>query len=104
MLWWHRGALAFVACCFYLVIGRDLLALARAKKDSAVMEIRHETHQLATDIRRASDAARYASDQTVLSVDFSSAQTMAKQADPDDLDAILSNQPVELRSRLHPVR
>ena len=104
MFWWHRGALAFIACCFYLVIGRDLLALARAKKDSAAMEIRCETHQLATDIRRVGDAAKLASDQTVFPVDLSSAQTMAKQANPDDAEAILSNQPVEPPSRIHPVR
>jgi hypothetical protein len=104
MLWWHRGALAFVACCFYLVIGRDLLAVARAKKDSAVMEIRCDTHQLTTEIRHAADAARLASDQTVLSVDLSSAPTMAKQAKPHDAEAILSNQPIEPRSRIHPVR
>ena len=104
MLWWHRGALAFIACCFYLVIGRDLLAVARAKKDSAAMEIRCETHQLSTDVRRVGDAAKLASDQTVFPVDLSSAQTMAEQANPDAAEAILSNRPVEPRSRIDPVR
>jgi hypothetical protein len=104
MLWWYRGALAFVACCFYLVIGRDLLTLARAKKDSAVMEIRCDTHQLTTDIRRAADAARLASDQTVFPVDLSSAPTVAEQANRGDAEAILSDQPVESRSRIRPVR
>jgi len=103
-LWWHRGALAFVVGCFYLVIGRDLLAVARAKKDSAVMEIRCETHQLATDIKRAADAAKLASDQTVLPLDVSSAPTIAEQTSMDDAEAILSNPPVQPRSRLHPVR
>lgn len=98
LLWWHRAALLVIASLFYLVIGRDLIALARAKKDSAAMEIRHDTHQIATDLSRIAASARLASDQSIPGLDPSPLPASGT-VEPGDLDSLLSKQPVELRSR-----
>jgi len=99
-LWLRRAALAFLACCLYFAIGRDLFALAKAKSDSAVTGIRHDTHQIATDIERVATAARLASDQTVSPVAFTSAKTAVEQAGSADIESLLAEQPVDHRSRL----
>ncbi len=52
LIWWYRAVVALVICVFYLVIGRDLLALASAKKDNAKMEIEHEAFQLRQDLKK----------------------------------------------------
>ena len=44
-------------CIFYLAIGRDLIAVARAKTGSAKMEIRSEVHQLTTDLDNVAGGA-----------------------------------------------
>jgi hypothetical protein len=56
-IWWSRGAAAVLLCLFYLTIGRDLVAVARAKTGSAEMEIRSEVHQLTTDIETVAGGA-----------------------------------------------
>ena len=56
-IWWSRGAAAALLCLFYLTIGRDLVAVARAKTGSAEMEIRSEVHQLTTDIETVAGGA-----------------------------------------------
>src|SRR4030042_939712 len=43
---WSRGAAVVLLCLFYLAIGRDLVAVAKAKTGTAKMEIRSEVHQL----------------------------------------------------------
>lgn len=98
LLWWRRAALLVIASLFYLVIGRDLIALARAKKDSAAMEISHDTHRLATDLSRIAVSARLASDQQIPQLDRSPLLASGR-VQPGDLDSLLSEQPVELRSR-----
>lgn len=52
IMWWHRAVIALVLCVFYLVIGRDLIALAAAKKETAKMEIEHDARQLREDLKR----------------------------------------------------
>lgn len=47
-------------CLFYLTIGRDLIAVARAKTGSANMEIRSEVHQLTADLENVAGAASLA--------------------------------------------
>jgi hypothetical protein len=98
-LWWHRAALAVIAGLFYLAIGRDLLALARAKKDSAVMEIRYDTHQVVGDLQRIAGAANLASNENMSPLAFTSAQAMAAKGDPGEVQALLSSQPIETQSR-----
>ncbi len=44
-------------CLFYLVIGRDLIAVARAKTGSAKMEVQSEVHQLTTDLKNVAGGA-----------------------------------------------
>jgi len=56
-IWWSRGAAAALLCLFYLTIGRDLVAVARAKTGTAKMEIRSEVHQLTTDLDSVAGAA-----------------------------------------------
>ncbi|MFB3882224.1 MAG: hypothetical protein ACE149_13235 [Armatimonadota bacterium] len=94
----RRAALLIVAIILYFAIGRDLIAVARAKKDSAAMEIRHDTHQVATDLSRIAASARLASDQRIPGLD-PVLRTGGQAAGPDDLDSLLSEQPIELQSR-----
>jgi len=56
-IWWSRGAAAALLCLFYLTIGRDLVAVARAKTGTAKMEIRSEVHQLTTDLGNVAGGA-----------------------------------------------
>ena len=51
-LWWYRAIVALVICVFYLVIGRDLIALTCAKKDTTKMEIEHDAQQLRQDLKQ----------------------------------------------------
>ena len=56
-IWWSRGAAVVLLCLFYLAIGRDLIAAARAKTGTAKMEIRSEVHQLTTDLENVAAGA-----------------------------------------------
>ena len=60
---WFRGAAAVLFCLFYLAIGRDLIAVARAKTGTAKMEIRSEVHQLTNDVDSVAGAAGLATGQ-----------------------------------------
>ena len=84
---WQRAILAIIACLFYFVIGRDLLAVARTKKDNAAMELREDTHQLATDVSHIAGAAKLASDGRIPGVDPAPARS--GKGDADDRDSLL---------------
>ncbi len=61
----NRIIIGIVLIMFYFMIGRDLLAVARAKKDVAVTEVRKDTHQISKDLSKISEANRLASDQKI---------------------------------------
>ena len=56
-MWRLRGAVAVILCLLYVAIGRDLIAVARAKTDTAKMEVSSEVHQLTADIENVADGA-----------------------------------------------
>ncbi len=61
----NRLIIAFIVCLFYFAIGRDLIALAGAKKDSAAMAVSKDTHQVANGLADIARSTRLASDQNV---------------------------------------
>lgn len=66
-MWRLRGAAVVLFCLLYLVIGRDLIAVARAKTGSAEMEVRSGVHELTADIKGVAGGSGLAtaSDQSV---------------------------------------
>ncbi len=94
---WQRAALAIIAGLFYLVIGRDLFALARGGKDNAAMEVRKGTQDLAASLSPASAAGKVTQGQkaTAISIDSVSAveRLLAKQGDSNGLESLLSEDP-----------
>ncbi len=100
-IWRRRMLLAVVCSLLYLAIGRELIALLRAKKDTMAMEIRHDAHTLANDIERIADVSgAQAAYGTGSPVAFTSAAALARREDPDDIDAWLSDDPVGFQSRV----
>ncbi|MCJ7752416.1 MAG: hypothetical protein MUQ65_15220 [Armatimonadetes bacterium] len=81
-IWWYRGAAAVLLCLFYLTIGRDLVALARAKTGTAKMEIRSEVHQLTTDLDGVAGAASPATREDGVPLALTSAAGLADAEGP----------------------
>ena len=75
LLWWYRAFVALIICVFYLVIGRDLIALASAKKDTAKMEIEHDAQQLRQDLKRITGTVEQVGNAPVISPESASATT-----------------------------
>lgn len=97
---WRRLLLALVCVGGYFAIGRDLMALALAKKDVMAMEVRHEVQTLNADLDRIAEASRLLSASEVASpLAFTSAAALADKGDPDEIDAWLCDEPVEIHSR-----
>lgn len=69
-------------CLFYLTIGRDLIAVARAKTCSAKMEVRHEVSELTTDIENVAGGAGLAT------VDDESVAALTSAAALSETDAL----------------
>ncbi len=99
---WRCRLLALAACTlFYLGIGRDIIQVARAKKDALVMEARADVHQATSDVERIVQSSRSQDAGEIISpVAFTSAAALASREDPSDVDAWLSEDPVEVRSRV----
>jgi hypothetical protein len=99
-MWRRRLLLAVVCGLLYFAIGRDLIALGRAKKDTMVMEVRHDAHGLAKDVERLVEAGRLqTASESTSPLAFMSAAALAGREDPADVDAWLCDEPVEFRSR-----
>ncbi len=75
LLWWHRALIALIICVFYLAIGRDLIALASAKKDTAKMEIEHDAQQLRQDLKRITGTVEQVGKAPVISPESASTTT-----------------------------
>ena len=93
----NRLIIAVVVGLFYFLIGRDLFALAKAKKDSASMQVRSDTHQLADDVTRIARAGRLASDQNIPGL--ASTPPVGQEASPRPIASPLSARPVDPYSR-----
>lgn len=97
---WRRLLLALMCALLYFAIGRDLIALARAKKDTMAMEIRRDVQTFSKDVERITAVSRTAAAHEITSpVAFTSAAALAGRDDPDDIDAWLCDDPVEFESR-----
>jgi len=97
--WCFRVSAALLLCLFYLVIGRDLVAVARAKKDTAEMEIRHEAHRFSKDLESLAGAAGLASAEDPSPPALTSSAALAENGNPTDVEAMLTGQPIETCSR-----
>ncbi len=97
---WRRLLLALVCGLLYFAIGRDLIALGRAKKDAMAMEVRRDVHTFSKDVERITGVSRTTAAHEITSpVAFTSAAALADKHDPDDLDAWFCEDPVEFQSR-----
>ena len=98
---WRRLLLLFACGVLYFAIGRDLIALVLAKRDTVAMEVRRDVHALGKDVESLIDAA-HAQDATEITspLAFTSAAALASADDSCDVDALLSGQPIEFRSRV----
>jgi len=97
---WRRLLLALMCGLLYFAIGRDLIALARAKKDTVTMEIRRDVQTLSNDVERITGASQVQAAHEITSpVAFTSAAALAGKDDPDDIDAWLCGDPVDFESR-----
>jgi putative intracellular protease/amidase len=97
---WRRLLLALMCGLLYFAIGRDLIALARAKKDTVAMEIRHDVQTLSNDVQRMAGASQVQAAHEITSpVVFTSAAALANKESPDDIDAWLCGDPVTVESR-----
>ena len=97
---WRRLLLALMCGLLYFAIGRDLIALARAKKDTVTMEIRRDVQTLSNDVERITGASQVQAAHEITSpVAFTSAAALAGRDDPDDIDAWLCGDPVDFESR-----
>jgi hypothetical protein len=95
-MWWRRALLVLLCAVLYAAIGRDLLALARAKKQAAAAEIRLDMQTLTKDVERIAQAGQVRSaSESTSPVAFTSAAALARTGDPSDIDAWLSDNPVE---------
>ena len=84
----------------YFAIGRDLVALAVAKREAVAMEVRRDGQRLAKDVERIVEAGRPgAASEFSSPVAFTSAAAMASTGDPSDIDAWLCEGSVETYSR-----
>jgi len=99
-MWRRRLLLAVVCGLLYFAIGRDLIALGRAKKDTMVMEVRHDAHGLAKDVERIVEVGRLqTASESTSPLAFMSAAALVSRGSPGDVDAWLCEEPVEFRSR-----
>ena len=97
---WRRLLLALMCGLLYFAIGRDLIALARAKKDTVTMEIRHDVQTLSNDVERITGASQVQAAHEITSpVAFTSAAALASKENPEDIDAWLCGDPVNFESR-----
>ena len=97
---WRRLLLALMCGLLYFALGRDLIALARAKKDTVTMEIRRDVQTLSNDVERITGASQVQAAHEITSpVAFTSAAALAGKDDPDDIDAWLCGDPVDFESR-----
>ena len=95
-MWWRRALLVLLCAVLYAAIGRDLLALARAKKQAAAAEIRLDMQTLTKDVERIAQAGQVRSaSESTSPVAFTSAAALARATDSSDIDAWLSDNPVE---------
>ncbi len=86
-------------CIVYFAIGRDLIAVAGAKKDAAEMEIRREVHQVTKDLENLAGVTNVIAAEDVSPVTFTSAAALAGQGDSTDVEAMLNGRPIETCSR-----
>ena len=101
--WWQRGAACALLVVLYFAIGRDLIAMGRATKDTALMEVRYEVHTVAKDVERMTQCAQATSASEYTSpIAFTAAAALAQRGDPADVDAWLSEEPLETLSRASP--
>ena len=97
---WRRLLLALMCGLLYFAIGRDLIALARAKKDTVTMEIRRDVQTLSNDVERITGASQVQAAHEITSpVAFTSAAALAGKVVPYDIDAWLCGDPVDFESR-----
>jgi hypothetical protein len=97
---WRRLLLALMCGLLYFAIGRDLIALARAKKDTVTMEIRHDVQTLSNDVERITGTSQVQAAHEITSpVAFTSAAALASKENPEDIDAWLCGEPVDFESR-----
>jgi len=84
----------------YFAIGRDLIALARAKKDAMATGVRRDAQRLTKDVERIVGESRLlTASESTSPVAFTSAAALANREDPDDIDSWLCDEPVEFHSR-----
>jgi len=101
--WWYRAAALVLLLVLYFAIGRDLIALGRATKNGAVMEARYEVHALAKDVEDVAQCAQLTSASEYTSpIAFTSAAALVQRGDPEDIDAWLSDDPIDTLSRADP--
>ena len=101
--WWYRGAALVLLLALYFAIGRDLIALGRATKNVAAMEVRYEVHALAKDVEGVAQCAQLTSASDYTSpIAFTSAAALLERGDPEDIDAWLSDEPIDTLSRADP--
>lgn len=100
-MWLHRLLFAVASGLLYFAIGRDLISLASAKKDVTATAIRRDVQTLSNDLERMTDAGQLrAALDNGSPVAFTSAAALAGKENPEDIDAVLAGDLVELQSRV----
>lgn len=96
-----RGVLLVVtAAALYCIIGSDLLQLARAKRSVMSTELRKDAQTLTKDLENLRQAGPLQGDWENMSpLALTSAAALADKSDLAEIDALLSDQPVETISR-----
>jgi hypothetical protein len=76
---------------FYIVVGRDLVALVRAKRGQTATEVRYEVQKVKKDVETVAGAVRGgAASELDSPLALTSAAALAGREDQGDVDAWLS--------------
>lgn len=97
----NRIIVVCLAGLFYLVIGRNLISLSRAKADSTSMEVQHDPHQFTAELRKLIGPVTNPKEQTPsLTVPSALSTTANANVNRTEGNFSLSPQPVAMTSRL----
>ena len=98
--WIRRACLGVIAAALYCIIGSDLLQLARAKRGVMATELRKDSQTFTNDLENLGLAGPLQGDWENMSpLALTSAAALVDKNDPAQIDALLSDQPVETISR-----
>ena len=98
--WIRRACLGVTAAALYFIIGSDLLQLARAKRGVMSTELRKDAQTLTNDLENLGLSGPLQGDWENMSpLALTSAAALVDKNDPAQIDAMLSDQPIETISR-----